>query len=74
MGRVLEHRRVDKPLQSAPKDTIPAFVDNDYQEADQVIENLQRNELTACEVAGFIGRELAKGISKTVKPGSSVVY
>jgi ParB family transcriptional regulator, chromosome partitioning protein len=44
----------------AGKTTIPAFVDNDYNEADQVIENLQRNELTAREIADYIGRELAK--------------
>jgi ParB family chromosome partitioning protein len=43
---------------------IPGFVDNDYSEADQVIENLQRNELTAREIADFIGRELAKGKKK----------
>ncbi|WP_036254362.1 ParB/RepB/Spo0J family partition protein [Methylobacter sp. BBA5.1] len=48
----------------AGKTTIPAFVDNDYIEADQVIENLQRNELTAREIADFIGRELAKGKKK----------
>lgn len=48
----------------AGKETIPAFVDNDYNEADQVIENLQRNELTAREIADFIGRELAKGNKK----------
>lgn len=48
----------------ANKTTIPAFVDNDYNEADQVIENLQRNELTAREIADFIGRELAKGKKK----------
>jgi ParB family chromosome partitioning protein len=48
----------------APKETIPAFIDNDYNEADQVIENLQRNELTAREIADFIGRELAKGKKK----------
>ena len=47
------------------KDTIPAFVDNDYLEADQVIENLQRNALTAREIADFIGRELAKGFKKS---------
>ena len=46
----------------AGKTTIPAFVDNDYNEVDQVIENLQRNELTAREIADYIGRELAKGI------------
>ena len=48
----------------AGKETIPAFVDNDYNEADQVIENLQRNELTAREISDFIGRELAKGKKK----------
>lgn len=49
----------------AGKTTIPAFIDNDYNEADQVIENLQRNELTAREIADFIGRELAKGKKKS---------
>lgn len=44
--------------------TIPGFVDNDYNEADQVVENLQRNALTPREVADFIGRELARGIKK----------
>lgn len=48
----------------ADRATIPAFVDNDYNEADQVIENLQRNELTAREIADFIGREIAKGKKK----------
>ncbi|MCZ2328952.1 transcriptional repressor gene korB [Bartonella sp. F02] len=48
----------------AGKDTIPAFIDQDYNEVDQVIENLQRNELTAREIADFIGRELAKGVKK----------
>lgn len=46
------------------KSTIPGFIDNDYNEADQVVENLQRNELTAREIADFIGRELAKGSKK----------
>ncbi len=50
--------------QIANKETIPAFIDNDYNEADQVIENLQRNELTAREIADYIGRELAKGAKK----------
>lgn len=48
----------------AGKTVIPAFVDNDYNEADQVVENLQRNELTAREIADFIGREMAKGLKK----------
>lgn len=45
-------------------ETIPAFIDNDYKEIDQIIENLQRNNLTAREIANFIGRELAKGEKK----------
>ena len=43
---------------------IPCFIDNDYNEIDQVIENLQRNELTAREIADWIGREMSKGIKK----------
>lgn len=48
----------------AEKTTIPGFIDNNYIEADQVIENLQRNELTPREIADYIGRELAKGKKK----------
>ena len=48
----------------AGNETIPGYVDNDYSEVDQVIENLQRNALTPREVANFIGRELAKGLKK----------
>ena len=50
--------------QRAGKTTIPGFIDNDYNEADQVVENLQRNELTAREIADYIGREVAKDITK----------
>jgi len=50
--------------QRANKATIPGFIDNDYNEADQVVENLQRNELTAREIADYIGRELAKGMKR----------
>ncbi len=50
--------------QRAGLTAIPGFIDNDYNEADQVVENLQRNELTAREIADFIGRELAKGMKK----------
>lgn len=41
--------------------TIKAFIDNDHSRTDQVIENLQRNDLTAREIANYIGRELAAG-------------
>ena len=44
---------------------IPAFIDTDYSEADQVIENLQRDDLTSREIADFIGRQLAGGKTKS---------
>ncbi|MDR4516142.1 MAG: ParB/RepB/Spo0J family partition protein [Nitrosomonas sp.] len=47
----------------AGKKTIPAFIDSDYTHADQVIENIQRDNLTSREIADFIGRELAGGKS-----------
>lgn len=43
---------------------IPGFVDENYDQADQVVENLHRNELTAREIADYIGREMAKGLRK----------
>lgn len=43
---------------------IPSFIDNDYHQIDQVIENLQRDALTAREIADWIGRELARGLKK----------
>lgn len=43
---------------------LPAFIDNDYDDADQVIENLQRESMTPREIADYIGRELAKGKKK----------
>jgi len=48
----------------AGKSTIPAFIDNDYSNADQMIENLQRDDLTPREIADYIGRELSKGCKK----------
>jgi ParB family chromosome partitioning protein len=44
--------------------TIPGFIDDDYSETDQMVENLQRNELTAREIANYIGRELSKGLKR----------
>jgi len=48
----------------AEKTTIPGFVDNNYIDDDQVIENLHRDGLTAREIADYIGRKLAKGMKK----------
>lgn len=44
--------------------TIPGFIDDDYSATDQVVENLQRNDLTAREIANYIGRELSKGLKR----------
>jgi len=35
----------------AGKTAIPGFIDNDHLEADQIVENLQRDELAAREIA-----------------------
>lgn len=48
----------------AGRSTIPAFIDNDYKSADQLIENIQREDVTAREIADWIGRELAGGKKK----------
>ncbi len=48
----------------AQKTTIPAFVDNDYTDDDQLIENLQRDELTAREIAEFIQKKIDQGVKK----------
>ncbi|MDD5277302.1 MAG: ParB/RepB/Spo0J family partition protein [Methylovulum sp.] len=48
----------------ADKITIPCFIDNDYIDDDQVVENLHRDGLTAREIADHIGRKLAMGMKK----------
>ena len=48
----------------ARKTMIPGFLDNDYDNADQVVENIHRNALTPREIADYIGRELARGKKK----------
>jgi ParB family transcriptional regulator, chromosome partitioning protein len=48
----------------ASKKTIPAYIDTDYTLADQIIENLQRDNLTPREIADYIGRELSLGTKK----------
>lgn len=46
-------------------ESIPAVIDNDYSKLDQVIENIQRNNLTSNEIASFISEELLSGKKKT---------
>lgn len=44
---------------------LPAFVDNDYDDDDQIIENIQREGQAPREIANAIGRKLAGGKKKT---------
>ena len=48
----------------AQKATIPAFIDNDHNEDDQIIENIQRENLTARELADYMGRKLSQGMTQ----------
>lgn len=43
---------------------IPAFIDDDHNHYDQMIENIQRENLTPLEIAHFIERRLAAGDKK----------
>lgn len=49
----------------AGKATIPAFIDSDYTKLDQVIENIQRENLSPREIANYIGYRISAGIKKT---------
>ena len=63
---------------SAGLTAIPAYIDTDYSLADQVVENLQRDNLTSREIVDYIGREIASGktheqISKLIGKSQSYV-
>ena len=45
----------------AGRETIPAYVDDDYTDDDQIIENIHRDALKPREIAEYIGRKLAQG-------------
>jgi len=45
-------------------ETIRAFIDTDHSLDDQVIENLQRDDLTAREIADYIGRKVSEGVKQ----------
>lgn len=49
----------------ANKDTIPAFIDDNYDLYDQATENIQRENLTAREIAMLVDRAIKKGLSKS---------
>ena len=51
-------------VKSLGKTVIPGYIDNDYNDDDQVIENLQRSNLTARELAEYIGVQINKGRSQ----------
>lgn len=57
------HRRL-RAVKLLGKPMIRGYVDNDYNDDDQVIENLQRNNLTARELAEFVGVQVGKGRSQ----------
>ena len=48
----------------ANRSTIPGFIDNDYTDFDQVIENIHRDGLQARELADFIGGKMAQGMKQ----------
>ena len=48
----------------AGRTTIPAFIDNDYTKLDQVIENIQRENLSPREIADYIGYRVSHGAKK----------
>ncbi len=49
---------------AAEKETIPAFIDASHDHYDQVIENIQRENLTPMELALFIKKRIDKGEKK----------
>lgn len=57
------HRRF-RAGQVAGLTQVPAFLDSNHDDFDQVIENMQRENLTAREVADFIGGKLAEGMTQ----------
>jgi len=63
---------------NAGLESIPAYIDADYSLADQVVENLQRDNLTSREIVDYIGREMAAGktheqIGKAIGKSASYV-
>ena len=50
----------------AGKDTIPAFVDNDHDDFDQVMENKERLNHSPIELALFIQKKIKQGVKKNV--------
>ncbi len=65
-GYVINHgARRFRASRLAGRETIPAWVDADYTEEDQIIENIHRDALRPREIAEFIGRKLSAGRRRT---------
>ena len=61
-GYVINHgARRFRASRLAGRETIPAWVDADYTEEDQIIENIHRDALRPREIAEFVGRKLSAG-------------
>lgn len=48
----------------AALETIPAFIDNTHTKADQVVENIHRDNLTPVEIATYIDEQISLGKKK----------
>ncbi len=57
------HRRF-RGAKVAGLTSVPGFEDPDFDDVDQVIENVQREDLTSREIADFIGGKLSAGWSQ----------
>lgn len=57
------HRRY-RATKVAGLQQIAAFEDPNFDDADQVIENIQRENLTAREIADYLGRKLSEGTTQ----------
>ena len=62
-GYIINHgARRFRASRLAGKETIPAWIDADYTDEDQIIENIHRDALKPREIAEFIGRKLSQGV------------
>jgi ParB family chromosome partitioning protein len=64
-GYIINHgARRFRASRLAGKTTIPAWIDADYTDEDQIIENIHRDALKPREIAEFIGRKLSHGMQQ----------
>ena len=64
-GYIINHgARRFRASRLAGKTTIPAWIDPDYTDEDQIIENIHRDALKPREIAEFIGRKLSQGVQQ----------